>query len=49
MFYCKYCGNRIVFEGQSKAAYRAKTKVKQMEHDERMVDKKHNQERYIIQ
>ena len=49
MFYCKYCGNRIVLEGQSKAAYRAKTKVKQMEHDERMVDKKHNQERYIIQ
>ena len=49
IFYCKYCGNRIVLEGQSKAAYRAKTKVKQMEHDERMVDKKHNQERYIIQ
>ena len=49
MFYCKYCGNRIVLEGQSKVAYRAKTKVKQMEHDERMVDKKHNQERYIIQ
>lgn len=48
-FYCKYCGNRIVLEGQPKEAYRAKTKVKQMEHDEKMIEKKYDQERFKIE
>lgn len=38
-FYCKYCGYKILLNGQSKAAYRAKTRIKEMEHDERMADK----------
>ena len=37
-FYCKYCGYKILLNGQSKAAYRAKTRIKEMEHDERMAD-----------
>lgn len=48
-FFCKYCGYKIILEGQSDAAYRAKIRVKGMEHDERMVDKKYAQERYKIE
>ena len=48
-FFCKYCGYKIILEGQSDAAYHAKTRVKGMEHDERMVDKKYAQERYKIE
>lgn len=48
-FFCKYCGSKIMLEGQSDAAYRAKTKVKGMEHDERMADKKYAHERYKIE
>lgn len=48
-FFCKYCGYKIILEGQSDTAYRAKTRVKGMEHDERMVDKKYAQERYKIE
>lgn len=47
-FYCKYCGYKIVLEGQSDAAYRAKTRIKGMEHDERMADKKYAHEKYKI-
>lgn len=39
-FYCQYCGYQIHMEGMSDEAYRARTKVKQMEHEERMQDKK---------
>ena len=44
IFFCKYCGYKIIIEGQSDAAYRAKTRIKEMEHDERMVDKKYAHE-----
>lgn len=39
-FYCQYCGYQIHVHGMSDAAYKARTKVKQMEHEERMRDKK---------
>lgn len=39
-FYCQYCGHQIHLEGMSDEAYKARTKVKQMEHEERMQDKK---------
>lgn len=39
-FYCPYCGYQIHLEGMSDEAYKARTKVKQMEHEERMQDKK---------
>lgn len=48
-FFCKYCGYKIMLEGQSDAAYRAKTRIKGMEHDERMADKKYAHERYKIE
>ena len=47
-FYCKYCGYKILLNGQSKAAYRAKTRIKEMEHDERMADKQLEHEKYKI-
>lgn len=47
-FFCKYCGRKIILDGQSDAAYRAKTRIKGMEHDERMADKKYEHERYKI-
>lgn len=39
-FYCQYCGYQIHLDGMSDEAYKARTKVKQMEHEERMQDKK---------
>lgn len=39
-FYCSYCGYQIHMDGMSDEAYKARTKVKQMEHEERMQDKK---------
>lgn len=39
-FYCQYCGYQIHLDGMSDEAYKARTKVKQMEHEERMRDKK---------
>lgn len=39
-FYCPYCGYQIHLDGMSDEAYKARTKVKQMEHEERMQDKK---------
>lgn len=47
-FFCKYCGNKIVLTDMSAASYNAKVQVKAMEHKERMLDKKHEQERYIL-
>ena len=40
-FFCKYCGNKIILSGQSDAAYAAKTKIKQFEHEQTMQDKKY--------
>ena len=39
-FYCSYCGYKIQMTGISNASYRARTKIKRMEHKERMRDKK---------
>ena len=47
-FFCKYCGNKIVLTDMSDAFYNAKVQVKAMEHQERMQDKKYEQERYKL-
>ena len=43
-FFCKYCGNKIVLAGQSDAAYQAKTKIKELEHEQVMQEKKYENE-----
>ena len=48
-FFCKYCGYKIMLQGQRKAAYEAKVRVKHMEHKERIQDKKNAQERYRME
>lgn len=48
-FFCKYCGSKILLEGQSKAAYDAKVRVKRMEHKERLQEKRNAQERYRME
>lgn len=48
-FFCKYCGHHIILEDQSDAAYKAKVKVKYMEHKERLQDKRNEQERYKME
>ena len=48
-FFCKYCGNKILLQGQSKAAYDAKVRVKHMEHKERLQEKRDAQERYRME
>lgn len=48
-FFCKYCGYRILLEGQSKAAYEAKVRVKHMAHKERLQEKRDAQERFRME
>lgn len=48
-FFCKYCGYRIMLQGQSKAAYDAKVRIKHMEHKERLQEKRDAQERYRME
>ena len=48
-FFCKYCGYKIMLQGQSKAAYEAKVRVKHMEHRERIQEKNNAQERYRME
>ena len=48
-FFCKYCGYKILLQGQSKAAYDATVRVKHMEHKERLQDKRDAQERYRME
>ena len=48
-FFCKYCGCKILLQGQSKAAYDAKVRVKHMEHKERLQEKLNDQERYRME
>ena len=48
-FFCKYCGYKILLQGQSKAAYDAKVRVKHMEHKERLQEKRDSQERYRME
>lgn len=47
-FFCKYCGYKIVLAGMSDASYNAKVQVKAMEHQEKMQDKKYEQERFKL-
>ena len=35
-FYCKYCGHKIVLDGQSEYVIKAKVDVERMKHEERM-------------
>lgn len=48
-FFCKYCGYKIILQGQSKAAYDAKVRVKHMEHKERLQERRDAQERYRME
>ena len=48
-FFCKYCGHKILLQGQSKAAYDAKVRVKHMAHEERLQEKRDAQERYRME
>jgi len=48
-FFCKYCGYKILLQGQSKAAYDAKVRLKHMEHKERLQEKRDAQERYRME
>ena len=48
-FFCKYCGYKILLQGQSKAAYDAKVRVQHMVHKERLQDKRDAQERYRME
>lgn len=48
-FFCKYCGYKILLQGQSKAAYDAKVRVKHMEHKERLQEMRDAQERYRME
>ena len=48
-FFCKYCGYKILLQGQSKDAYDAKVRVKHMEHKERLQEKRDAQERYRME
>lgn len=48
-FFCKYCGYKILLQGQSKATYDAKVRVKHMEHKERLQEKRDAQERYRME
>ena len=43
---CEYCGHKIMLADQSDAAYESKTKIKSMEHAERMAAQKYAHERY---
>ena len=36
-FYCKYCGYKIILDGQSDAAINAKVRMKEMESNERII------------
>lgn len=48
-FFCKYCGYKVLLQGQSKAAYDAKVRLKHMEHKERLQEKRDAQERYRME
>lgn len=48
-FFCKYCGCQIVLEGQSKDAYKAKVRIKEMEHKEKIQDKNNEQEKFRME
>lgn len=45
-FFCKYCGGKIMLEGMSKAAYKARIHEKDIIHKEHILEKEIEQERY---
>ena len=45
---CDYCKLTIFFEGLSNEAYRSKTKIKKMKHEETMTDKYHEYNKELI-
>ena len=45
-FFCKYCGYKIILEGQDDSSIQAKVSIRGMEHKERLVEKKYAHERY---
>lgn len=47
-FYCQFCGTKIFLDELSDAAYDAKTKVKNMHHQETMADKKFDYKKFKI-
>lgn len=47
VFYCNFCGGQIFMNGLSDAAYESRTKIKGMKHEEVMLDKKHEHEKYM--
>ena len=47
MFYCNFCGGQIFMNGLSDAAYESRTKIKGMKHEEVMLAKKHEHEKYM--
>lgn len=47
MFYCNFCGGQIFMDGLSDAAYESRTKIKGMKHEEAMLDKKYEHEKYL--
>lgn len=49
VFYCDYCGGQIIMNGLSDAAYESRTKIKNMEHKEKMLDKRYEHEKYTEQ
>lgn len=48
-FFCVYCGNKVVLSGLSDAAYKAKTKLKKYEQEERMQHNLLSHEKEILQ
>lgn len=48
-FFCRYCGYKVLLEGQSESAYDAKVRVKNMEHKERLQAQRNAQERYRME
>lgn len=48
IFFCKYCGHKIMLAEQSPEAIHAKVSIKGMEHEENLADKKYEHERYKI-
>ena len=48
-FYCQYCGYQIHLDGMSDEAYKARTRMKQMEHEERMQDKKDAYDKFVFE
>ena len=47
-FFCLYCGGKVTLTGLSDAAYDARVKIKEMEHQERLQDKKYEHEKISL-